>query len=108
MNKEEYVTKKYFDSWAESNRQEIKQHMIDLTTGFKEQIKGVSDQVKAVDERLTRSVTSLEIRFDNLENKFDHLQNEVTLIKNVLTEKTDIQHTRKLERRVLKLESKYV
>ena len=50
MDKEETITKKYFDTWTEFNRREIKQHMIDLASGFIEQIKGVFDYLKSVDE----------------------------------------------------------
>ncbi len=97
MNKEEYVTKEYLNKTLDErfSQQEkvIKQHMTDLTSGFKEQIKGVSDQVKSVDERLTKSISKL--------------QDDVTLIKEVLTEKTDVSETRKLEKRVSRLETKF-
>lgn len=93
MNTEEYVTKEYLNKTLDErfSRQEkvIKQHMTDLTSGFKEQIKGVSDQVKSVDERVSK------------------LQDDVALIKEVLTEKTDVSETRKLEKRVSRLETKF-
>lgn len=93
MNKEEYVTKEYLNKTLDErfSQQEkvIKQHMTDLTSGFKEQIKGVSDQVKSVDERVL------------------NLQDDVTLIKEVLTEKTDVSETRQLEKRVSRLETKF-
>lgn len=97
MNKEEYVTKEYLNKTLDErfSQQEkvIKQHMTDLTSGFKEQIKGVSDQVKSVDERLVKSISKL--------------QYDVTLIKEVLTEKTDVSETRELEKRVSRLETKF-
>ena len=128
MNREEYITKEYFEKYSEKNTREIKQHMTDLTSGFNEKVKGIADQLQAVDERLngsinslderltgsinalderlTGSINSLDNRFTTLETKVDRIQDDITLIKDVLGEKTDITETRRLEKRMTRLEVK--
>lgn len=111
MDKEETITKKYFDAWTESNRKEIRQHMIDLTSGFREEIKVVGNQVDSLDEKLTRldqRVSIIDTRLAEVDDKVTKLQDDVTLIKDVFTEKTDKIETQKLEKRVSRLELKVV
>ena len=66
----------------------------------------LTGSINALDERLTGSINSLDNRFTTLETKVDRIQDDITLIKDVLVEKTDINETRRLEKRMTRLEVK--
>lgn len=105
---ENFVTKDYLDERFKEQNKMIRQHMTDLTTGFREEVRIVCDKISSVDEKVTNlegRMINLEDKVDGLEVKLDKVQNDVTLIKDVLKEKADKTEVKKLERRVLRLET---
>lgn len=100
MNKEEYITKEYFDKTLDKKldhkfelwSKDIKQHMTDLKTGFREDVRIVCDQVSALGEKIDRvdqKITNLETKVSNMDIRLIEVQDDVILIKDVLPEKAD-------------------
>ncbi|MDO8430581.1 MAG: hypothetical protein Q7S72_01155 [Candidatus Taylorbacteria bacterium] len=122
MIKEEYITKEYFDKtldkklenfvtkdYLDEKFKDIKQHMTDLKTGFKEDTRIIYDQVKSLGDKIDRvdekvSETNHELAI--IKEKIITTQDDILLIKDVLVEKTDKRETSILKRRVTRLRNR--
>ena len=117
MNKEEYITKEYFDKTLDKKLENFvtkdyldkklellvvrfESHVTDLASGFNEKIKGVCDQVASIDEKLT----VLDQKVTGIDSKLTRVVLDVFNIKETLKEKTDKKETLDLKKRVIKLE----
>ena len=64
--KSNFATKKNLDETFRTYTDEMKHYMRDLTTGFQENIKGVSDQVAALGEKMDFMNNDSEILFSHM------------------------------------------
>ncbi len=124
MNKEEYITKEYFDEKTKDfvtndsldkklderfklQMKELKQHTQDLTTGFREEVRVVCDQVSALGDKIdhiSKEVSEIKVDVKRMDQKINTIQDDITLIKDVLPEKADKTEVVDLRRRVIRLE----
>ena len=132
MNNNNTITKEYFDKTLENyptkrdldNRfdqfgkeidnkldltfrkytNEMKQHMTDLTTGFREEIRGIGDYVLSLDEKISR----IDERVTKMDEKLTRVDMNVFHIRGVIKEKVNKKDYLKLEKKVLILEEQKI
>lgn len=113
MNKDNNITKEYFDGKFDELHKKFatkadlelmqvrfEQHSTDLTSGFKESLKGIGDYVRAIDEK----VTNLDTRVVGIDNKLTNMQGDIFFMKEHFKELTSKKETFDLKKRIIRLE----
>jgi archaellum component FlaC len=105
MEKNDYITKEYFEKTLDGKLElmsiRFERHITDLVSGFNDKMWGAGDQVKALGEK----ITSIDHKVSSIEHKVNSIAIDVLNIKEQLKEKTDKKDTFSLRKRIIRLET---